>query len=69
MPNKNFLSTPEKEYLQNALKQENRAEVRERILIFLLENDGKNYQEIAEFLGCSPRTVAYWAVHGNPNDI
>ncbi len=69
MPTKNFLSPPEKEYLQNALKQENRAEVRERILIFLLENDGKNYQQIAEFLGCSRRTVAYWAVHGNPNNI
>lgn len=44
MPTKNFLSPEEKEYLQKALKQENRPEVRERILIFLLENDGKNYQ-------------------------
>lgn len=69
MPTKNFLSLSEKEYLQKALKKENRPEVRERILIFLLENDGKNYQEIAEFLGCSPRTVAYWAVHGSPNDL
>ena len=67
MPTKNFLSSGEKEYLQQALKKENRPEVRERILIFLLENDGKNYQEIADFLGCSPRTVAYWAVHGSPN--
>lgn len=69
MPTKNFLSSEEKEYLQQALKKENRPEVRERILIFLLENDGKNYQEIADFLGCSPRTVAYWAVHGNPNNL
>ncbi|BAQ67016.1 mobile element protein (plasmid) [Geminocystis sp. NIES-3709] len=69
MPIKNFLSLEEKHYLQNALKKEDRAEVRERILIFLLENDGKNYQEIADFLGCSTRTVAYWAVHGNPNNI
>jgi transposase len=69
MPTKNFLSLSEKEYLQKALKQETRAEVRERILIFLLENDGKNYQQIAEFLGCSPRTVAYWAVHGSPNNL
>ena len=59
MPTKNFLSPEEKNYLQQALKKESRPEVRERILIFLLENDGKNYQEIAEFLGCSPRTVAY----------
>lgn len=66
---KNFLSSEEKYYLQNALKKEDRAEVRERILIFLLENDGKNYQEIADFLGCSVRTVAYWSAHGNPNDI
>ena len=69
MPTKNFLSSDEKKYLQQALKTEIRPEVRERILIFLLENDGKNYQEIAEFLGCSPRTVAYWAVHGSPNNL
>jgi len=69
MPSKNFLSEEEKKYLQNALKAEDRPEVRERILIFLLENDGKNYQEIANFLGCSSRTVAYWAVHGNPNNL
>lgn len=69
MPIKDFLSLEEKHYLQNALKKEDRAEVRERILIFLLENDGKNYQEIADFLGCSPKTVAYWAAHGNPNNV
>ena len=64
MPTKNFLSPEEKNYLQQALKKEHRPEVRERILIFLLENDGKNYQQIAEFLGCSVKTVAYWATHG-----
>ena len=69
MPTKNFLSPEEKNYLQEALKKETRPEVRERILIFLLENDGKNYQQIADFLGCSPRTVAYWAVHGSPNNL
>ena len=69
MPIKNFLSEEEKKYLQDALKKENRPEVRERILIFLLENDGKNYQEIAEFLGCSAKTVAYWAVHGSANNL
>ena len=69
MPCKNFLSEEERKYLQDALKSENRPEVRERILIFLLENDGKNYQEIADFLGCSPRTVADWAIHGNPNNV
>jgi transposase len=69
MPIKNFLSNEEKKYLQEALKTEIRSEVRERILIFLLENDGKNYQEIANFLGCSTKTVAYWAVHGSPNNL
>lgn len=69
MPIKNFLLEEEKKYLQEALRKETRPEVRERILIFLLENDGKNYEEIAKFLGCSPKTVAYWAVHGSPNDI
>ena len=69
MPIKNFLSGEEKKYLQDALTTEDRPEVRERILIFLLENDGKNYQEIADFLGCSPKTVAYWAVHGSPNNL
>ena len=69
MPTKNFLSSEEKDYLQQALRKENRPEVRERILIFLLENDGKNYQEIADFLGCSAKTVAYWAVHGSPNNL
>ena len=49
MPTNNFLFPEEKNYLQQALKKESRPEVRERILIFLLENDGKNYQEIAEF--------------------
>jgi transposase len=51
------------------LRRESRGEVRERILIFLLENEGKSYKEIADFLGCSPRTVAYWAVHGSPNNL
>lgn len=69
MPSKNFLLLEEKNYLQQALKKEHRPEVRERILIFLLENDGKNYQEIAEFLGCSPKTVAYWAAHGSPKNL
>jgi transposase len=69
MPVKNFLSLSEQKYLQESLKKEERAEVRERILIFLLENDGKNYQEIADFLGISARTVAYWATHGSPNNI
>ncbi|MBD2247119.1 helix-turn-helix domain-containing protein [Nostoc sp. FACHB-888] len=34
----------------------------QRILILLLMDDGKTYQEISEFLGCGYRTVAYWLV-------
>jgi transposase len=69
MPVKNFLSLSEQKYLQESLKKEERPEVREQISIFFLENDGKNYQEIANFLGCCARTVAYWATHGSPNNI
>ena len=50
MPTKNFLSPEEKNYLQQALKKETRPEVRERILRFLLENDGKNYQASSRIL-------------------
>ncbi|MFM7907117.1 MAG: IS630 family transposase, partial [Microcystis sp.] len=41
MPAKDFLDLEEKKNLQKALKEEERAEVRERILMFLLLNDGK----------------------------
>ena len=30
---------------------------------------GKTYEEIAEFIGCSYRTVAYWCVHGDPDNL
>lgn len=69
MLRKNFLLPKQKENLQNALKKSSRPEVRERILMFLLLNEGKTYAEIAEFLGCSFRTVAYWCKHGDPDKI
>lgn len=69
MPAKNFLSIQEKEQLQKSLKQEENPGIRERILMFLLLNDGKTYQDIAEFIGCSRRKVAYWCVHGEPNNL
>lgn len=69
MPAKNFLCVDEKKKLQEALKKEERTEVRERILMFLLLNDGKKQREIAEFIGCSLKTVAYWCVHGDPSNI
>ena len=69
MPAKNYLSLSENKNLQEAIKREENAKVRERILMLLLLNDGKTYQEIAEFLGCSQRRVAYWCVHGEPANL
>ena len=58
MPAKGYLSLSQKEKLQLALKTEEDAKVRERILMLLLLNDGKTYQEIVDFLGVSLRRVA-----------
>ena len=69
MPAKNCLSLSEKKNLQEALKREESPKIRERILMFLLLNDGKTYKEIAEFIGCSQRRVAYWCVHGDPANL
>lgn len=32
-------------------------------------NDGKTYQEISKFLEIAYPTVAYWAVHGDPDNL
>lgn len=69
MPAKGFLSTEEKTNLQQAFKREEKADIRERILMFLLLNDGKTQQEIADFIGCSLRTVAYWCRQGDPSNL
>jgi transposase len=69
MPAKDFLSREEKSNLQQALKIEEKGDVRERILMFLLLNDGKTQQEVADFIGCSLRTVAYWFKHGDPSNL
>jgi transposase len=66
---KNFLTPTQKKDLQKELKYSKYPEVRERILILLLRNEGRTQAEMAEFLGCSRRTVAYWCTHGDPNDI
>jgi hypothetical protein len=52
MPVKNYLKTDEKQKLQNELKYNEHPDIRERILILLLQNDGKTQQEIADFVGC-----------------
>ncbi|MHC5772157.1 MAG: helix-turn-helix domain-containing protein [Nostoc sp.] len=38
-------------------------------MILLLMNDGKTYQEISKFLDIAYPTVAYWAVHGDPDNL
>lgn len=69
MPIKNFLKPEQVSKLQQALRESESPHLRERILMFLLQNDGKTYEEVASFLGCSPRTVAYWCVHGEPDNL
>lgn len=68
-PAKNFLTPEQVSQLQQALKDSHLPHVRERILIILLQNDGKAQHEIAKFLGCSSRTVAYWCMHGDPDNL
>ena len=46
----NFLDKKTKKELQKALKTEEHAVTRERILILLLRNEGKKYDEISELL-------------------
>lgn len=69
MPAKGFLSQEQQKKLQKTLKEHKHPEIRERILILLLLNDGKTQIEIANFLGCSLRKIAYWCVHGDPENL
>lgn len=69
MPAKNHLSREQRERLLKILKEHENPFVREKILILLLINDGKTYHEISDFLGIAYPTVAYWAVHGDPDNL
>jgi DNA-directed RNA polymerase specialized sigma24 family protein len=66
---KNYLTLEEKQELQQQLKFHEHPDVRERILILLLRNDGRTQQEIADLLGCSLRKVACWSAHGDPSKL
>ncbi|KAM3095834.1 IS630 family transposase [Phormidesmis sp. 146-12] len=66
---RNFLTCQQVGKLQQALKESQLPHIRERILILLLQNDGKSQHQIARFLGCSPRTVAHWCKHGDPDKL
>lgn len=57
LPVKKFLTSEQVSRLQNALKESELSHVRERVLIILLQNNGKTQQKIANFLGCSPRQL------------
>jgi len=69
MPAKNHLNPQQVERLQQALKEEENGDIRERILILLLLNDGKTQAKIAEFIGCSLNKVSYWCIHGDPENL
>jgi transposase len=69
MPAKNHLNSQQIEKLQNALKEEEKGNIREKILILLLLNDGKIKSQIADFLGCSVNKVSYWCLKGDPDNL
>jgi transposase len=69
MPVAKFLNPGQQKTLQNELRTNEDPHQRQRILMVLLRNDGKTYEEIMAFIGCSYRSVAYWCVHGNPDDL
>ena len=69
MPVAKFLSVIQQQNLQNALRESDDPHQRQRVLMLLLRNDGKTYEEIMTFIGCSYRSVAHWCIHGNPDDL
>jgi transposase len=69
MPVINFLKPETKANLQRVLKEHEHPDIRERALIFLLLNDGHTQAQVAQTIGCSLRKVAYWSVHGDPDNI
>ncbi|MGV0027164.1 helix-turn-helix domain-containing protein [Phormidesmis priestleyi] len=62
MPVPPFLSPSPQETLQNALRESPDPHQRQRVLMLLLRNDGKTYEAISAFIGCSYRSVAHWCV-------
>ena len=57
MPAKGFLTQEQKKRLQTAVRSDDCPRLREHVLILLLQNDGKTYEEIADFIGCAYRTL------------
>jgi transposase len=69
MPATNCLTHEQVKKLQKALKEEPNGEIRQRILMLLLLNDGKTQAKIAQFIGCSINTVCHWCIHGDPDNL
>jgi transposase len=69
MPAKNHLSQNQKQRLIKLLKESDDNYEREKVLILLLINDGKTYREVSEFMEIAYTTVAYWSVHGDPDNL
>jgi len=69
MPVSNFLTSEQKKNLQKAIKEDTCPHFREHVLIMLLANDGKTQRQIADFIGCSLRTVNDWFNHADPDDL
>jgi transposase len=69
MPAKNHLNPKQIEKLQKALREEEKAKIREKNQILLLLNDGKTQSKIADFLGCSLNKVSYWCLKGDPDNL
>ena len=69
MPTKSFLSFETKKSLQQVLKEHEHPDIRQRALIFLLLNNANTQAQTAELIGCSLRKVAYWSIHGDPENL
>lgn len=69
MPAPNHLNESQREMLLNELRENNSPLIRDRILILLLINDGKIYEQVAKFLQIFYPTVAYWSKHGDPDKL
>lgn len=69
MPVSNFLTKEQKNSMRKAMREDECPHFREHILIMLLANDGKTQSQIAEFIGCSLRTVSHWFAHGDPDNL
>ena len=50
-------------------EEEEKRNIRERIMVLLWLNDGKTQSKIAEFLGCSVNKVSYWCLKGDPDNL